>query len=447
MQTTDVLVIGAGLSGLTAAYQLNQAGRQVVVLEAADQAGGMIQTRSESGFIYEAGPNTFPSTASAILDLCTRLSLQPEPAQAAHKRYLYLNQQLTALPQKPWEIFTTPVLSPAGKLRLLQEPFISQTAAEDISISRFFTRRLGAELVEHLVDPFISGIYAGDTKQLSLPAVFPQLWEWEQTSGGLFKALFGAKKKSPKQKRAKMKLLSFSGGLQTLTDALCRALPPHAIHTGQHVLRIEKNEAGYTAHLASGEAWSASGVILATPAFVSAELLKDLAPAASQALAEVPYNGLAVVHAGFRKEALPHSLDGFGFLIPRREKVTLLGSIWASSLFPNRAPEGAALLSHFIGGAHHPEILELPPKHIQQRVLDDLGTVFKTQVAPEPCFSRVLRYPKAIPQYTLGHLKRIRTLESALQTLPRLALCGNYLHGVALNQCVQSGLDAVKNIG
>jgi oxygen-dependent protoporphyrinogen oxidase len=445
MQTTDALVIGAGLSGLTAAYRLHQAKRQVVVLEAAAHVGGLIQTHCEAGFTYEAGPHTFPSTAGAILALCRELNLQPEPAQAAHKRYLYLHRQLTALPQKPWEIFTTPVLSPAGKLRLLQEPFISKTSTDDISVADFLTHRLGAELVAHLADPFISGIYAGDVKHLSLPAVFPQLWAWEQASGSLLRALPANKK--PKQKRAKLQLLSFPGGLQTLTEALRQALPPHAVRARQKVTRLEKNESGYTVHLNSGETWRAAGVILTTPAFVSADLLKDLAPAASRALAEIPYNGLAVVHTGFHKEAIPHPLDGFGFLVPRKEKLPLLGSIWASSLFPDRAPGGKVLLSNFIGGAHHPEIPELPPEQIQQQVLDDLETVFKIAGRLEPLFSKVLRYPKAIPQYTLGHLKRIQAIESALQALPNLSLCGNYLHGVALNQCVQSGLDAVKNIG
>jgi oxygen-dependent protoporphyrinogen oxidase len=174
-------------------------------------------------------------------------------------------------------------------------------------------------------------------------------------------------------------------------------------------------------------------------------LLKNILPTAATVLSEIPYNGLAVVHTGFSQTSMAHSLDGFGCLIPRRENLPLLGTIWASSLFPQRAPEGQILLSNFIGGAHHPEIATWKEERIAQLVLENLQQVFKA--APlQPSFQRVLKYPKAIPQYTLGHLDRMHLLEQALNAHSNLQVCGNYLHGIALNECVKSGLAAASNV-
>jgi oxygen-dependent protoporphyrinogen oxidase len=448
MQTeVETIVIGAGLSGLTAAYRLFRSGHRVLVLEASSRAGGLIQTLEQDGFIAEAGPNTFPSTASHILELCQELNLQPQVAQAAHRRYLFLQGRLVALPHNPLSFLTSPVLSFAGKLRLLQEPWIAKSDAEDSSVAEFFTRRLGAESVQNLIDPFISGIYAGDIQRLSLPAVFPKLWEWEQATGSILKGMLRQAKQKRGTKGSRMKLLSFPCGLQTLTDALARALPMEMLRLNASVRRLERHAEMYTVHLASGETLHARRLVLATPAFVSAALLADLAPTVSRELADIPYPSLTVVHTGFQARELPHPLDGFGFLIPRKENVPLLGSIWASSLFPNRVPPGKILLSNFIGGAHAPELAHAPAEHIQQLVVESLEKVFKPKSKLSPGFCRVLSYSQAIPQYSLGHVSRVRKIEAKLKRLPNLTLCGNYLHGISLEHCVQWGLNAVKDIG
>lgn len=447
MSSLDTVIVGAGLSGLSAAYALYQNGKSVRIVDASSQAGGLIQTQAEAGFTFECGPHTFPSTAVELNQLCQQLGLKPQPVRSAHQRYLYLKGQLVCLPTKPWQVLTTPVLSFGAKCRALLEPFQPKTKTDDISIAEFFNHRLGNEITNHLVDPFVSGIYAGDIQKLSLPAVFPVLWQWEQSTGSLKGVLQAkkAKKKSDVQSQ-KMQLYGFQNGLKTLIDSLCKALPPDTIQLNQTVVRLEKNAGGYAVFLNSGKILQAKHVILATPAYVSAQLLQGLAPVASQALREIPYNALAVVHTGFKKEDIPHSLGGFGFLIPRQEKLPLLGTIWASSLFPERAPIGQVLLSSFIGGAHYPEIMNQSPETIESLVLQDLSMVFKTSKTLQPVFSKVLRYEKAIPQYTLGHQERITIIEQDLKPLKGLALCGNYIRGVALNQCAQSGLNAVKNI-
>ncbi len=488
----DAIVIGAGISGLTAAYTLHQAGRKVLVVEAGQTPGGLIQSIREGSteegcFQMEAGPNTFPSTAKELLELAHQLELSPQPASPkANKRYLYLHGQLTALPGKPPEALTTPVLSLAGKLRVLLEPFQPRTQTEDISVADFVSQRLGKEVLNHLVDPFISGIYAGDVTKLSLPAVFPKLWEWEQAGGSLLQGARQAQKKAHQARRESgqptrppMTLLSFAQGLGALPQALAMAIPAEQIlygrtvsaisatpldyppqtkppttddladkeSTGKEPIAPSANTPGYTITTQTGETFCASHVILATPAHVASPLLAALCPVASQALGEIPYNSLTVTHVGLPQTALPHPLDGFGCLIPQREKRPLLGVIWASSLFPERAPSGQVLLSCFAGGAHHPEIFNQPPEAIQQLVLEELQHLFNAPQALQPTFCKILKYEKAIPQYTFGHKARIATAENALASQhPRIHLCGNHLHGIALNECVKSGQAAAYRV-
>lgn len=453
MQTVDTLIIGAGLSGLTAAYRLHQQNRSVMVLEASERVGGWIQTHHQAGYTFEGGPNTFPSTAQELMDLCQDLGLTPQATQAAaSKRYLYLNGKLTALPQKPWQALTTSVLSPWAKFRLLKEPFQSKCQADDMSVAGFLTHRVGREVVENLVDPFISGIYAGNVNTLSMPAVFPKLWQWEQNHGSIFQGLRHRPQKDPTQPKPKMQLMSLNGGLETLTHSLAQALPAQAIRLQCPVQAIEKigaektSTTSYQVRLTDGEILQAQNVILAVPAFVAAALLNTLTPDAASLLRHIPYSSLAVAHLGFRAEQIPHALDGFGCLIPRKENIPLLGAIWASSLFPGRAPQGHVLLSNFIGGAHYPDILKQKASQIQGQVARDLQTVFHLKGSLEPAFSHVQHHPNAIPQYNLGHVQRIASIEAALQKHKGLHLAGNYLHGIALNACVQSGTTAAQAI-
>ena len=421
------------------------------VLEAGPRPGGLIHTIREEGFVMEAGPNTFPSTAKELIGLAESLGLRPKAThEHAQKRYLYLNGQLTALPSKPWQAFSTPALSLGGKLRALQEPFQPRIQASDISVADFIEHRLGKELLENLVDPFISGIYAGNVADLSLPAVFPKLWEWEQNGGSLFKGAKMARKKAQQageSKRKPMQLLSFPHGLGELTQALANGLPTEHLLYERSVTHIEQILQGYRVHTHTGEVFECRNLVLATPAYTASHLLQALSPAASQALAGIPYNSLNVLHLGFRKTDIPHALDGFGCLIPRRERIPLLGAIWTSSLFPERVPEDQLLLSCFIGGAHHPEVFDWPPEQLQQLVLDNLATIFNTQKPLEPSFSHTLSYEKAIPQYTMGHRERIQQVEQTLaEQHPRITLCGNYLHGIALNECVKSGQAAASQL-
>jgi len=437
----DVVVVGAGLSGLTAAYQLFNQGLSVCVLESDGDVGGVIRTIHEDGYTIESGPNTFQSTGEAIVQLCRLLDLPlTETAVCAKTRYLFYQNRLHALPHDVFSFLTTPLLSPAGKLRLFSEPFQSATR-DGATLSEFVARRLGGEILDRFVDPFVSGVYAGDADQLEVASVFPTLLKHEREAGSLFAGLL--KSTSPRPKTP-YRLLGLDAGMQGLPHALAEKLPQEAIRCNTRVLSIEKNEGGYHCLLASGEIISALGLILATPADVAAELLSSFLPTASAALDEIPYAPIATVHFGFEKNTIPHSLDGFGFLVPQSENMKLLGAIWASSLFPGRAPEGQALMSCFIGGARNPSVNQLPESEIVKQVLADLATVFGKDLSPT--YRKVIVYHKAIPQYVLGHRQRVETITYALQQASGLALCGNYLSGVSLNDCVKSGFSAADKI-
>lgn len=441
---TDAIVIGAGISGLSAAYALHRQGLSVTVLEAGDRPGGLIRSVREGAYLTESGPHTFPSTAQAVQALCAQLDLTPLTAHpAARKRYLYMGRRLQALPSHPLDALFSPVLSWSGKLSVLKEPFRPRMAAADPSVAEFIRHRLGTEVVDALVDPLISGIYAGDVGALSMPAVFPRLWEAEQSSGSLLKGL-RARPRHAGPARPRYALQSFPAGLQTLIDALVSALPKGAIRLKTRVSHVRRTETGFEIHTHRGGTLASPRLILATAAGAAADLLAGEAPEAAAALHAIPYQGLSVVHVAFPRSGLVQELDGFGFLVPRREGVPLLGAVWASALFPGRCPDDEVLLACFLGGAHHPESLSWPEAQIRAQVLDDLARVLGP--LPAPSYSRVQVHPRAIPQYTLGHRERIQAAESGVERFPGLALAGNYLHGIALNECVLSGEQAARRV-
>ncbi len=451
----DSIVVGAGISGLSAAYALHKAGTGVCVLEAGPQTGGLIQTSHEEGFVVEHGPQTIPGRAEELLALCRELNVDLMASNTlASRRYLYLKSALTPLPTRFEEALLTPLLSWKGKWRALQELKTPLRAAptppktDDISLADFFTEHFGSEVVENLLDPFISGIYAGDIRKLSLPAVFPLLHQWEGESGSLLKAAFlkfrddrnNGKKKNPETR----KMYSISGGLRRLILALTLSLPQDTVRRNTPVHAIRRHKGNYLLETADGELFQTRRLILATPAWVSARLLHPLSPLLADALSSIPYASMSVVHTGLLRSALEHPLDGFGFLVPRRENLSLLGSIWSSSLFPERALEHYVLFSNYIGGMHHPEQIYWDDQRLLSETLRELSTVFRTREPLTALFHRIVRHERAIPQYTLGHRERLQTIAWALGQHAGLALCGNYLNGIALNDCVKSGFQAAQ---
>ncbi len=457
MQSTDTLVIGAGASGLAAAWRLAREGRQVTVLEAGDTPGGNIQSRRDEEWQVEIGPNTLmvKPPLHALLD---ELDLTDEAifaGEAGKKRYIAKGKQMYALPTHPLKAPFNPLLGPRSILRILREPWVRRGTGEE-TLARFVERRLGRHLLDYLVDPFVSGVYAGDPARLSVEAAMPKLAALEREHGSLIRGGLAAMKRARRERREggesmprewRGKLISFPGGIQTLTDRLAAGIDDAAdgaIVCGRHVETVEPTADGWRAIDRQGTVWQARRLVLATPAHVSAELLRPVDALLAEPLDEIVYPPVAAVALGFPSGVVAHPLDGFGVLIPRREARRTLGALFSSTLFPNRAPHGHKLITAFIGGRQDPEALEMSDAELARQVGNDLGDLLGLE--GQPVWQRVARWPCAIPQYELGHLARIERLDQALENHPGLSLLGNWRGGIAVGDCLENGQALARRI-
>jgi len=441
----DVLVIGGGISGLATAFGLKQRGASVEVFEAASRAGGVIGSRHRDGVLYERGPNSTLDTTPLLNTLLDELGIRGErrdAAAVAATRFIVRGGALVALPTTPAAFLTTPAFSLGAKMRLLREPLIAAApAGAEESIATFVRRRLGNEFLDYAIDPFVSGVYAGDPEQISVPAAFPRLHALEQKYGSLIKGqILGARerKKSGETAKNAAGTFSFRAGMQTLTDALTRAVG--RVGTGVQARRIERNADGswtvVGAHAGEPVLRRVKAVVLATPAYEAAKLSRELAPAAAKGLAAIEYAAIAGAASAYRREDVAHSLAGFGFLVPKRERRAILGTLFSSSMFEGRAPEGVVLLTSFLGGKRNPEQLAKPDAKLAQIVHGELSALVGARA--QPLWTEITRWQHAIPQYTLGHLERLRPVEETERALPGLFYCANYRGGVSVGDCVKS---------
>jgi oxygen-dependent protoporphyrinogen oxidase len=327
-----------------------------------------------------------------------------------------------------------------GKLRLLAEPFQPfQPASISVeeSVSSFIRRRLGEEVLTHLVGPFLAGIYAGDPDQLSIHSVFPKLVQWESTHGSLLKGVLYNRRRVGQPAYA---LLSLEDGMEALPQALASALPEETLHLNTSVIAITvQPHGGFQLMLSTGETLFTKALVLAVPASASAQLLQPVSAALARVFQSIPYAPLVVCHVGVARDTISHPLDGFGCLMSMTEKTPFLGAIWTSSLFPDRVPANHALLTCFLGGARYPETLSWSDADLQDMTLSTLERLFRIATPLSPRLIRIVRHSQAVPQYTLGHGTRIRQMTNLLGDLPGLFVTGNYLDGVSLDQCVASG--------
>ena len=423
-----------------------------MLLEAAARPGGVIQSVEEGGYLFELGPQSFSSTTE-LTELCDELGLGDEvlAAPKGAPRYILVGGKLVPVPLSPPALLFSSLLDWRTKYSFLRDAFgKSVPPREDESIAAFVRRKFSAELLERLVGPFVSGIYAGDPEQLSLRAAFPMLYEGEKTAGSVIRGGFISKteKKQEQVDRARPRtgLLSFRSGNAALAKALARELGP-ALRCDVACDEVRHNGDKFTlqAQSASGrEDFACDHMVLATPAGVSASLLGVLAPEASTALSKICYASIAVVSLGYKREQVAHSLDGFGFLTPRSSGMRTLGSVWNSSLLPARAPAGHVLLTNFIGGATDPAAAALSEDDLAAIVHHEIATVLG--ISGEPAVSRVTRYARAIPQYNLGHLERLKTIEHAVGAIPGLHVIGNYCRGPAIGACVKHSLEVAQRI-
>lgn len=423
---------------------MHQRGFDIAVFETADRAGGVIGTYRDAGFLVETGANSALDNSPLLTRLLDELGIageRVEVAPAAAKRYVVRGGRPVALPMSPPALLTSPLFSGRAKLRLLREPFVARAAAgREETVATFVRRRLGPEVLDYAVDPFVSGVYAGDPEKLSIAAAFPRLHALEQQHGSLIGGQFANARLRKRQGEPvdAPRSFSFRDGMQTLTDALARGLPHYRGRT--EAVAIERRpDGGFTLRTMAGGALrevQARAVVLATPSYAAAPMIASIVPTAAQALEAIAYAPVAIVATAYRREDVAHALDGFGMLVPRRERRQILGTLFSSTLFAGRAAPGHVLLTTFAGGRTAPELVERDDEALAAIVVRELAALLG---AGSPRWSRVIRWRHAIPQYELGHRERVARALDAAASVPGLYLCGSWRDGVAVGERVTSG--------
>jgi oxygen-dependent protoporphyrinogen oxidase len=451
-----IAVIGAGPSGLVAAWELLARARaaaleaEIVVFEAAKRPGGNVWTDEAGGYRIEHGPEGFLDSAPRTLALAAQLGLAGRlvgASPAAEARFIYADGRLHRVPSTPLALLVSGLLSVPARLRVLAEPFQPRGTAHDESVWAFAARRLGPEAADRLIGAMVAGVYAGDPASLSMPAAFPQLFALEREYGSLTRALVARRRRAKRQPAPGSKhpntggptgpagrLTSFAGGLRELIEALAQALGDR-LHLETPVRDLRRAGSRWRVSAGSAEV-DCDRIIITTPPWHAADLTSSVDLDLAQALAAIPPAPVTAVALGFRAADLSGiNLEGFGFLAPAGQGLRILGCLWSSSIFPNRAPEGRILLRVLVGGARDPEAASYDDDQLMDVVRADLSRAMGLDAEPE--LIRIYRFPRAIPQYTLGHLDRLRTIQQRLARLPGLYLHGSGYRGISLNDCIR----------
>lgn len=443
-----VLVVGGGISGLVCAYALRKTGIDAEIIEASPRPGGVIESITREGFLLELGPQSFAGT-EALRQLCDELGVTNQLLQALPRapRHVLVNGALQPVPLNPPAFFMSPLIGVATKWALVRDAFGRSVPPEpDESVAAFVRRKFSAQLLDRLVGPFVSGIYAGDPERLSLRSAFPQLFEAEKASGSIIRGMLRLAKarKGPRQRPT---LLTFREGNETLVRTLSNKLGT-ALRTQRTVIDISvRNDSTFDVSVENGvqrESLSTNTLIFATPTDVTGKLLGHLESDFASLLTPIEYASIAVVSLGYHKSDVGHSLEGFGFLVARSAGLRVLGSVWNSSLFPGRAPGGYALLTSFAGGATDPAATSLKPEEVANLVHREISPLLSIKGAP--VFSNVTIWPRALPQYNLGHADRLARIEQLRARFPGIWLVGNYLRGPAIGSCVDQALAVAEEV-
>jgi oxygen-dependent protoporphyrinogen oxidase len=450
-----VAVIGGGITGLTAAFYLERKGVPVTLYEAGPRVGGVIQSVRRDGFLAEFGPNTILETSPKVTQLVRDAGLEKrrlDPDPKAEARYVVRYKRPIEMPGSPLGFFTTRLFTLKAKLAVLREPFVSpRRDGKEESIGEFVVRRLGQEFLDHAIDALVAGVYAGDPCKLSLQQAFPKLAKLEAEYGSLIKGqILGARERKKRGEVAKDRApkFSFDEGLQVLTDALGDQLGS-SLRLNTSVTQASKTPNGWELSVRYGNHDSIqehSAILYAGTAYKLANLgilvagkQLDVKP-----FAEVRHPPVASVVLGFKREDVGHPCEGFGALIPKIEGFKILGTIFSSSLFPNRAPAGHLALTSYIGGERYPELACVPPEQLVQLTVTDLQTLLG--VRGKPVFQHTAFYPKAIPQYNVGFARYRELLNQIESATDGLFFAGHYRDGVSLSDSIVSGCNAADRL-
>ena len=463
--TNRIVVIGGGLSGLSVAHWLTRrcpsyiTPNMVQLLEARDRVGGAIWTNSHQGFTLEGGADSFITNKPAAIDLCRELGLSGhliETDSSRRRSFVVRNGKLLHVPEgfvmmapkQIWPVLASPLLSVRGKIRFLMERFVPRRDnSSEESLATFVRRRFGREVLDRLVQPLVGGIYTADPNELSIDATLPQFPEMERQFGSL---IHGAIQNARLSRTSDLTssgaryglFLSLDEGMQLLPRTLASSLPPGCLQTGTPVRRLVRSELdnSWRVELLDGGTISARVVVLATEAHASARLLDACNPILAQHLRSIPYASSVVVNIAYKRDAVKHSLNGFGAVVPAIEGRSILAVSFTSMKFPLRAPTDSVLLRVFLGGALQPDLVDLDDSAITNIVERELEELLGTQ--GRPLFVDISRHVRAMPQYTLGHQTRISAIREQLILHPGLFLTGNAFDGVGIPDCIRGAQNA-----
>lgn len=445
--TKRVAVIGGGITGLSAAYRLTRKHQSVVLFEAGSRTGGSIHSLSENGWLCEVGPNTLLEGEPELDSIIDELGLRGERIEggaSSKNRYIVRDSRLCALPMSPPSLISSKLFSAGTKIRLftelLQRP---RTRPEDVSLARMIEDHFGREAVDYGLNPFVSGVYAGDPSLLSAKFSFPKLWEIEQTKGSIIRGQIAAAKQRKSLGRPKPKIISFKKGLRTIVDALAAAVPTESIRLDTAVRGVFQEGNRWRVVAESKTSGLVEELVDAVVCALPAHGLARLAIGAPDAfplnpLGQIAHPPVTSLFLGYRREQVAHPLDGFGALIPAVEKRNELGILFSSSLFQDRAPDGHVALTVMVGGMRQPEIGRLSQDELLDRVTPDLRELLG--VSGVPVFLKCHQWPMAIPQYNLGYGRFLEMIEACEKANPGLHIGGNARDGIAVPSCLVSGL-------
>jgi protoporphyrinogen/coproporphyrinogen III oxidase len=445
-----VVVIGGGISGLSAAFSLFCKDYDVRVLEKSSNPGGLIKSeRTTDGFLLEHAATCVFNFLPEVDFFCQSLGLSKHQVfrrETAKKRYLVKNGRAVPVPNSSLGFVSTDLISLKGKIRLLLEPFMPRGGADE-TVAQFASRRFGKEVFEQTLEPYISGTLAGNADHTCLRSTFTQFAALEDEYGSILKGTVVRKLKGVRTSSCEARVFSFNDGMAVLTDVIAATLGD-AFESDCEVTGVERRGRQWSVTFnrqGREEVCQADAVLIATPTKAAASLLSPLNNNLGVTLSGIQYSPMAISYLGFDRQDISHPLDGIGCLVPRKEKgVDILGSLWPSTLFSGRAPEGAALFMNYMGGARHPHKTLKSDEELATESINDIGKLVGIKGAPT--FSKVIRHPNALPQYNIGHQIFLKSVAESLKSLPGLFLSGNYLNGVSVRACISNGMETAANI-
>ena len=449
-----VVIIGAGISGLTSAYLLHKDGFDVTVLEEKDKVGGSIETVVENGFLFDRGPNSALETTPIIAQLVEELNLQDQFVYAnkrGNKRYILRNNELHALPMSPPAFIKSKLFSGKAKWGMMAEPFRGRsTDGYYQSVAEFVTRRLGKEFLDYAINPFVAGVYAGNPEDLSIKSAFPKLYALEEDYGGLLvgtiRSIRKRKKRKEKSKQS-AKMISFKDGMQILPKAIQNFLGDR-VKLSSPVISVKKTAEGkYGVTYKEGDrrfTLLTDVVISTVPAFKAGELFGHFDEKLKKHFNAIYYPPVLVIYLAYNREDVGHPLDGFGFLIPSKENKSFLGAIWSSVIFPNRADDDKAAFTLFVGGSRNPSFVDKVEDVVIKKAKKEFEEIMK--INSEPVYITKRFWSRAIPQYTIGYVEHENYFDHFEKDNKGIILSGNYRGGISVGDCITNSEVVVNKV-